>query len=117
MPNIRFVHAWFLASVASAMVGAVALSGSAQAQAVAVAVRDPGVRGGAPGAGGPLPDLVAGGAGFFAASTVAAGPTLVVMLAYPSNSDVNAAAKAGKASIAAHRRVHRRKLGIGYHNA
>jgi hypothetical protein len=62
MPNVRFIHAWFLASVASAMIGAVALSEPALAQA------DPGVRGGPPGAGGPLPGLVAGGTAFFTAA-------------------------------------------------
>jgi hypothetical protein len=33
MPTVRFIHAWFLASVASAMIGAVALSQPAVAQA------------------------------------------------------------------------------------
>jgi hypothetical protein len=59
---VRSIHAVILASVASAMVGAVALSQPALAQA------DPGVRGGSPGGGGPLPDLVAGGPGFFTAA-------------------------------------------------
>jgi CxxC motif-containing protein (DUF1111 family) len=65
MPNVSFAHSRFLAIVASAMVGAVILSGSALAQAV----RDPGLRGGPPGAGGPLPNLVPGGLGFFKAAT------------------------------------------------
>jgi CxxC motif-containing protein (DUF1111 family) len=53
-----------LASVVSAMVVAAAVSGSALAQGV----QDQGVRGGPPGAGGPLPNLVPGGAAFFAAA-------------------------------------------------
>jgi CxxC motif-containing protein (DUF1111 family) len=51
MSKIRFVHAWMLTSIASAVVASIALSGSALAQT------DPGVRGGPPGAGGPLPGL------------------------------------------------------------
>jgi hypothetical protein len=62
MANVRSIHALILAGVASAIVGAVALSQPALAQA------DPGVRGGPPGAGGPLPNLVAGGTGFFTAA-------------------------------------------------
>jgi hypothetical protein len=50
--------------IAFTLVGAVVLSGVASAQSV----QDPGVRGGSPEAGGPLPDLVAGGKGFFEAS-------------------------------------------------
>jgi CxxC motif-containing protein (DUF1111 family) len=47
-----------------AVVGTISLPTLASAQAV----QDPGVRGGPPGAGGPLPDLAAGGKGFFDAS-------------------------------------------------
>jgi CxxC motif-containing protein (DUF1111 family) len=65
MPKTHFARALLLASVASAMVGVIAFSGSALAQAV----QDPGVRGGPPGAGGPLPNLIPGGLGFFQAST------------------------------------------------
>jgi hypothetical protein len=61
---MRNVRTLFLAVVAGAMVGAAALSESALAQAV----HDPGVRGGPPGAGGPLPNLIPGGTGFFAAA-------------------------------------------------
>jgi hypothetical protein len=64
MTNPRSFHAWILAAVVWAAV-ATALSGSATAQTV----QDPGVRGGPPGAGGPLPNLVPGGAGFFSAAT------------------------------------------------
>jgi CxxC motif-containing protein (DUF1111 family) len=64
MPNLRFIRAWLLASLATAMVAAAAWTGPASAQAV----QDPGVRGGPPGAGGPLPNLVPGGAGFFTAA-------------------------------------------------
>ena len=62
MPNLR---SWFLASVVSVLVAA-AMPGSALAQAV----QDPGVRGGPPGAGGPLPNLVPGGTGFSQAAKV-----------------------------------------------
>jgi CxxC motif-containing protein (DUF1111 family) len=62
MPNVRFIRAWFLAGVASAMAGAVALSQPA------LAPSDPGVRGGPPGAGGPLPNLIPGGTDFFYAA-------------------------------------------------
>ena len=65
MPKVRFAHALFLAGAASAMAGVAALSGSALAQAV----QDPGLRGGPPGAGGPLPNLIPGGSGFFKAAT------------------------------------------------
>src|SRR5271154_5843362 len=51
-------------TVVLSIVGALALPGLASAQAV----QDPGVRGGPPGAGGPLPNLVPGGTGFFAAA-------------------------------------------------
>jgi CxxC motif-containing protein (DUF1111 family) len=50
MSRVHLVRALVLAGVASAVVGA----GSARAQVV----QDPGVRGGPPGAGGPLPNLV-----------------------------------------------------------
>jgi CxxC motif-containing protein (DUF1111 family) len=62
MPHARTIHARFLTSIATAMIGAAALSQPALAQV------DPGVRGGAPGAGGPLPNLVPGGTGFFTAA-------------------------------------------------
>jgi CxxC motif-containing protein (DUF1111 family) len=64
MTNPRSFHAWILPAVVWAAT-ATALSGPAIAQTV----QDPGVRGGPPGAGGPLPNLVPGGAGFFAAAT------------------------------------------------
>lgn len=64
MRELCTVRTWILACVACAVVAVAALSGSAVAQAV-----DPGVRGGPPGAGGPLPNLVPGGAEFFAAAT------------------------------------------------
>jgi hypothetical protein len=58
------------ASIVLTMAGAVDFSGMASAQAV----QDPGVRGGPPGAGGPLPNLIPGGSapdgGFFAAAKV-----------------------------------------------
>jgi CxxC motif-containing protein (DUF1111 family) len=66
----RFIRTCLPAGLFLAMVGAVGLSGSALAQ------QDPGVRGGPPGAGGPLPDLIPGGgsagqgAGFFQAAKV-----------------------------------------------
>src|SRR5580698_10022082 len=56
----RFFCALVLAGLASLMVGT--------ASAPAQVVQDPGVRGGPPGAGGPLPNLVPGGTGFFAAA-------------------------------------------------
>ena len=68
MPKVRFAHALFLAGAASAMAGVAAFSGSALAQAV----QDPGLRGGPPGAGGPLPNLIPAGDhghGFFKAAT------------------------------------------------
>jgi CxxC motif-containing protein (DUF1111 family) len=61
---MRNVRTLFLAVVAGATVGAAAVSQSALAQVV----HDPGVRSGPPGAGGPLPNLVPGGTGFFAAA-------------------------------------------------
>jgi hypothetical protein len=71
-PHLPNVRAWFLASAMVAMVAAAAVSGSALAQVA----QDPGVRGGPPGAGGPLPNLIAGGGsqpskpGFFQAAQV-----------------------------------------------
>ena len=72
VPSLCLIHARLLAGVMSAMVAAASLSGSASAQVV----QDPGVRGGPPGAGGPLPNLIPGGgsqpgqAGFFQAAQV-----------------------------------------------
>jgi CxxC motif-containing protein (DUF1111 family) len=60
MSYARFFCALVLAGLASLMVG----TESAPAQVV----QDPGVRGGPPGAGGPLPNLILGGTGFFAAA-------------------------------------------------
>src|SRR5262245_55740093 len=62
MTKLRSAHAWMLTGVASAVVGLTLVTGSALAQTVdaataAVAARDPGVRGGPAGAGGPLPGL------------------------------------------------------------
>jgi hypothetical protein len=71
MTNPRSVHARILIAVVWAAV-ATALSGSVVAQTV----QDPGVRGGPPGAGGPLPNLIPGGGsqpgqpGFFQAAQV-----------------------------------------------
>jgi hypothetical protein len=56
----RFFCALVLAGLASLMVGT--------ASAPAQVVQGPGVRGGPPGAGGPLPNLIPGGAAFFAAA-------------------------------------------------
>src|SRR5215472_6508017 len=64
MPRTRFVRAWMLMSVASVVVGASAVSGPASAQTVT----DPGVRGGAAGAGGPLPGLGPDEVSFFNAA-------------------------------------------------
>src|SRR5258708_31993532 len=64
MTNARLVHSWFLAGVASALIGSAALSGPALSQAV----QDPGVRGGPPGAGGPLSGLGAAETAFFTAA-------------------------------------------------
>jgi CxxC motif-containing protein (DUF1111 family) len=66
------VRAWFCAGGVGTLVAAITLSGSALAQVV----QDPGVRGGPSGAGGPLPNLIAGGGsqpgqpGFFQAAQV-----------------------------------------------
>jgi CxxC motif-containing protein (DUF1111 family) len=62
MTTIRSSHRWFVTGVATMMLAPVALSGAAQAQTTSAAaslaaVQDPGVRGGAAGAGGPLPGL------------------------------------------------------------
>jgi CxxC motif-containing protein (DUF1111 family) len=67
VPNIR---SGFLAGVAIAIVGAAALSELVLAQApqAVTVVRDPGVRGGPPGAGGPLPGLDPGESAFFQAA-------------------------------------------------
>jgi CxxC motif-containing protein (DUF1111 family) len=70
MARGRFIRTCLPASIVLTMAGAVAFSGMASAQAV----QDPGVRGGPPGAGGPLPNLIPGGSapdgGFFAAAKV-----------------------------------------------
>src|SRR5689334_15097389 len=70
MAGHRFLHACLVTSIA--LVGSTALSGLALGQTVdataAAAVfnaQDPGVRGGAANAGGPLPGLTAGEAAFF----------------------------------------------------
>jgi CxxC motif-containing protein (DUF1111 family) len=63
MKKSHSIHVCFLASIAAAMLGAVAMPTATLAQS------DPGVRGGPAGAGGPLPNLVAGGKGFFTAAT------------------------------------------------
>jgi CxxC motif-containing protein (DUF1111 family) len=60
-----FIRACLPASIVLTIVGAVALPGLVLAQVA----QDPGVRGGPPGAGGPLPNLVPGGKGFFEAAT------------------------------------------------
>jgi CxxC motif-containing protein (DUF1111 family) len=66
MPKAHLIRAWLLAGVTSVMVGAVALTEPALAQMV----QDPGIRGGPPGAGGPLPGLsnFPGELGFFNAA-------------------------------------------------
>jgi hypothetical protein len=72
MSQIRTIRARFLAVGVGTLMAAGALSGPALAQVV----QDPGVRGGPPGAGGPLPNLIASGgsqpgpAGFFQAAQV-----------------------------------------------
>jgi len=66
------LRAWVFAGGVSTLVAAATLSGAALAQVV----QDPGVRGGPPGAGGPLPNLIPGGGsqasqpGFFQAAQV-----------------------------------------------
>ena len=71
MTRRRFVYACLLASTASLPILTV-WSGTSFSQTTTqsfqppTSVSDPGVRGGAPGAGGPLPGLTAGEAAFFA---------------------------------------------------
>jgi CxxC motif-containing protein (DUF1111 family) len=78
MVKIKFAHACSLTSIASMILASVSLSGSALAQNASVTTSnttaprgpvDPGVRGGAPGAGGPLPGLSALEQAFFNAAT------------------------------------------------
>jgi CxxC motif-containing protein (DUF1111 family) len=59
----RFMHAWMLSGIA-VLAASTLLSGSALTQTF-TGPRDPGVRGGAAGAGGALPDLTAAQAAFF----------------------------------------------------
>jgi CxxC motif-containing protein (DUF1111 family) len=71
MVNRRFIYTCLLTGMASTVAITTALSGSALAQvatpdSLSSQARDPGVRGGAPGAGGPLPGLTAGENAFFA---------------------------------------------------
>jgi CxxC motif-containing protein (DUF1111 family) len=72
MSQVRSVCAWFFVGGVVTLMAAATLSGSVLAQVV----QDPGVRGGPPGAGGPLPNLIPGGgsqpgpAGFFQAAKV-----------------------------------------------
>jgi hypothetical protein len=73
MARVSFTRACLVASSACMMmVGGIGSCGPAMAQLV----QDPGVRGGPPGAGGPLPNLIPGGgsqpgpAGFFQAAKV-----------------------------------------------
>lgn len=69
MTKAGFVSAWMLTSMASMAAGFIALSGPALGQVTTDAtVQDPGVRGGAPGAGGPLPGLNATELAFFTAA-------------------------------------------------
>jgi hypothetical protein len=69
---MSYVRAWFFAGSVGTLVAAATRSGSAVAQVV----QDPGVRGGPPGSGGPLPNLIPGGGsqpsqpGFFQAAQV-----------------------------------------------
>jgi len=74
MIKIKFAHACSFAGVASVMLASVSLSGSALAQNAPTGTNntlaprgpvDPGVRGGAAGAGGPLPGLSAPELAFF----------------------------------------------------
>ena len=78
MEKIKLAHACLLTSIASVMLASVSLSGWAFAQNASVATSnttapqgpaDPGVRGGAPGAGGPLPGLRPLEQAFFNAAT------------------------------------------------
>ena len=70
MKKSHAIQAFFLAGIAGAMLAAAAMPTAASAQS------DPGVRGGPPGAGGPLPNLIPGGGsqhgppGFFQAAQV-----------------------------------------------
>jgi CxxC motif-containing protein (DUF1111 family) len=73
MLNRRFIYACLLTGTAGAVVIPTAWSGLVLAQQVTtqtsqsfIPVKDPGVRGGAPGAGDQLPNLTAGEAAFFA---------------------------------------------------
>jgi CxxC motif-containing protein (DUF1111 family) len=72
MSRLHRIHGCLLAGFASALVGTTIFTTSASAQTAdtltAFGVHDPGVRGGAAGAGGPLPELNAGEKAFFAAS-------------------------------------------------
>jgi len=77
MIKIKFAHACSFAGVASVMLASVSLSGSALAQNAPTGTNntlaprgpvDPGVRGGAAGAGGPLPGLSAPELAFFNAA-------------------------------------------------
>jgi hypothetical protein len=67
---MSYVRAWFFAGSVGTLVAAATRSGSAVAQVV----QDPGARGGPPGSGGPLPNLIPGGGsqpsqpGFFQAA-------------------------------------------------
>src|SRR5262245_33337719 len=63
MVRPRFMHAWMLSGIA-VLAASTLLSGSALTQTF-TGPRDPGVRGGAAGAGGALPGLTAGQAAFF----------------------------------------------------
>jgi CxxC motif-containing protein (DUF1111 family) len=70
MKKTHTIHVFFFAGIAGALLGAVGTPSATFAQS------DPGVRGGPPGAGGPLPNLVPGGGsagqppGFFQAAQV-----------------------------------------------
>jgi CxxC motif-containing protein (DUF1111 family) len=69
MSKVRVFHSWLLVGVASAIVGSAALSKSALAQSAtdttSFQASDPGVRGGAAGAGGPLAGLNPAEVAFF----------------------------------------------------
>src|SRR4029077_6709755 len=72
MSRLHRIHTCLLAGIAGALVGTTAFTTSAAAQAPATLggfqAHDPGLRGGAAGAGGPLPELNAGEKAFFANS-------------------------------------------------
>jgi CxxC motif-containing protein (DUF1111 family) len=70
MAKTRSSHAWLLAGVTTIVLVPVAVSGPARAQAIATAmtVQDPGVRGGPPGAGGPIAGLTDDEKAFFNAA-------------------------------------------------